>query len=312
MKQHPKYPKWWPSPVEIYSALTRTEVCFDRASELFEARSQNRDPLGKAQPSAAGRGALVYHFETRSGRHVALVVFKDEVTDHHDRYTKIKAHLKSTGAKNFLRFSYRPQELLVKRNGHPHRFPVLIMDWASEPTLDLWLEENLEHSHRLHQLACRFRSAHFQLGQCGIAHGDLHPWNVAVTGYSPEILWLDYFPLYVPALETSPPPDLGLDSFQHPERFRTRYWGVNIDAFPARVIYTTILVLAHAPALWAKFHVPGENLIFGSHDFANPGKTELWREVLSIGDQHVQFMLRDLLGALNRPISQIPARLPLN
>lgn len=307
-----KDPKWWPSPVEIYSALTRTDGCFDPASELFQARPQNCDPFGNAQPSGAGRGSMVYHFETRAGRHVAVIVFKDRVEDHEERYRKIGAHVRSTAARNFLRFSYLPQDLLVKHDGKSRRFPVLVMDWASEPTLDLWIEENLAYPLRLHQLACRFRSAHFQLGLRQIAHGDLHPWNVAVTGNSPEIIWLDYYPIYVPALHSNPPPDLGLESFQHPERFRARYWGPNIDAFPARVIYLSLLVLAQAPELWGRFHLPGENLIFGAHDFASPGKTELWREVLSLRDRQLEFVARDLLRACETPISQIPLRLPLN
>ena len=82
------------------------------------------------------------------------------------------------------------------------------------------------------------------------------------------------------------------------------YYALNMDAFPALVIYLSLLALAVDNSLW-QFH-NGRNLIFTAGDYLSPRETPLWKALDRISNQQIAPLLTALADMCNTPINNLP------
>jgi DNA/RNA endonuclease YhcR with UshA esterase domain len=134
----------------------------------------------------------------------------------------------------------------------------------------------------------------------GIAHGDLHPANIKVR--NGDLTLIDYDGMYLPQLASLKPNQIGHFNFQHPQRSDCHY-GPEIDRFSTLVIYTGMQSLIVRPNLWKKYGT-SENLLFGSQDFLEPEKSNLFRELRGI--TQIKPFADKLLDICKLPIENVP------
>jgi sugar lactone lactonase YvrE len=200
-------------------------------------------------------------------------------------------------------FKYRDQEIRVAGK----LYPVVEMDWAEGQPLHLWVEQHLQYPHDLVRLAAIWLKAVKDLQARGMAHGDLSSDNCLVTWN--KLTLIDYDSFFIPELAGSNPGEAGNPHFQHPDR--KGYYALNMDAFPALVIYLSLLALAADKSLW-EFH-NGKNLIFTAEDYVSPRKTPLWRALARSPDKRIVpllIALEDMCGSgidVLPPLSQVAA-----
>ncbi len=200
-------------------------------------------------------------------------------------------------------FKYRDGEIRVA--GKP--YPVVEMDWVEGQPLHLWVEQHLHSPYDLVTLAAIWLRALKDLQARGMAHGDLSSDNCLVIWH--KLTLIDYDGFFIPKLAGSNPGEAGNPHFQHPDR--KGYYALNMDAFPALVIYLSLLALAADDSLW-RFH-NGKNLIFTAEDYVSPRKTSLWRALAESPDKRIApllIALEDMCGSridVLPPLSQVAA-----
>ena len=85
---------------------------------------------------------------------------------------------------------------------------------------------------------------------------------------------------------------------------RMGYYALNMDAFPALVIYLSLLALAADNSLW-QFH-NGKNLIFTAEDYLAPRATPLWKALARVPDKRIAPLLTALADMCATPIDDLP------
>jgi hypothetical protein len=130
-----------------------------------------------------------------------------------------------------------------------------------------------------------------ELRTLGIAHGDLQHGNILVNRAG-ELSLVDYDGMFVPALRGLPASEAGDANYQHPRR--TTQFDADLDRFATIVIVLALRALIATPSLWRTYNTD-DNLLFQRSDFADPGRSSLFRELLSEpGTRHLAERLRVL------------------
>jgi hypothetical protein len=194
-------------------------------------------------------------------------------------------------------FVYRDNEMLV--NGK--RYPVVEMGWAPGQPLDAWVDQRLGHSGELAALAVNWLRVVRDLERRGVAHGDLASGNCLV--HRSDFTLIDYDDFLVPSLVSGPPRGAGVPDFQHPGR--AGYFGPKMDAFPALVIYLSLLALESDASLWRRYHT-GENLIFTAGDYAAPRATQVWQDLAGSRDPAIRRLTDVLATMCEAPVESLP------
>jgi hypothetical protein len=197
-----------------------------------------------------------------------------------------------------MQFQYLDQGIRVDKQF----YPIVKMQWAEGDLLPVYIEKNLHDPHVLRKLLFNWRELIVELAAANIAHGDLQNGNILVDGENLRLV--DYDGMYVPALLGTAPDEIGHRDFQHPQRSRADY-NSKIDHFSALVIYLSIAALATTPQLWNDFHSE-ENLVFREDDFAKPGQTRLWQELLASPSSEVRRLTKDLETFCAIPLRDLP------
>jgi hypothetical protein len=108
---------------------------------------------------------------------------------------------------------------------------------------------------------------------------------------SSQVTLVDYDSFLIPEPMLTDPGEAGHAHFQHPQR--DGYYASNMDAFPALVIYLSLLALSKDPGLWNKYH-DGDNLLFTADDYLALRKAPVWRDLKATGDPVVQALAERL------------------
>jgi hypothetical protein len=117
---------------------------------------------------------------------------------------------------------------------------------------------------------------------------------------------IDYDGIHVPELAAVPPGEAGHANYQHPQRVREGTYNAEVDRFSSLVIYTALRGLAAAGRpLWERYD-NGDNLLFRESDFAAPGSSPLFRELLTSQEADVAALAGYLLLAARRDQKQTP------
>ncbi len=246
----------------------------------------------------SGNFGLVYRAASHSRREFALKVFTRFEPDLTRRYDAIAQHLKRSRSARFVGFDFQPAGILVEGARHP----LLKMEWIEGTTLARYLAQNLR-SDLLYDVAHDWIRLVEELGQTGIAHGDLQHGNVIVTAAGLKLV--DYDGMFVPALRGLPGVELGHRNYQHPARTGTEFHA-ELDNFSAWLIDVSLLSLAADPSLWRRYSGGDEKLLFSQADLQAPASSALFRELESSGRLHAVNGARLLKELLRRPPEVAP------
>jgi hypothetical protein len=284
----------WPSASEYSDAIQNPQNCFAN-SELQSGKAVT-NALG-VPVCASGNFAVVYPFQALQTNY-AVRCFIRAVVDQQQRYEALSRHLEGFSLEALVKFEYLERGIRV---GGQFR-PIVKMEWASGVPLGLYVEKHFQDSAALSNLARKWRGVVAGLSGARIAHNDLQHGNILVGDHQ-QIRLVDYDGFYLRALAGRPPGEKGHPAYQHPERLKTSYFEENADAFPALVIYTSLLALANDPSL--KQFYTGENLIFRQTDFERPGETPVWQALQRSSSLEVQRLARTLEEACKRPLATL-------
>ncbi len=260
----------WPAAHDYVEAIQNPQVCF--ADGVLREGSAALDRLGMPFV-AAGNCAYVFKLK-RPIWDRAVRCFRGFLGDREDRYTAIDQHLDNNRIPYVVSFEYDSEGMLV----FGRRYPILVMEWISGPTLDVFVGEVIGKKDVLIYLAdewCRVVKA---LEEAKVAHGDLQHGNIIV--HSGQLRLVDLDGMFVPALAGGRAPEIGHPAYQHPQR-TAEHFDLSLDNFSALVIYLSLRALAEAPDLWKQFH--DENLIFARQDFLDPTRSRLFTRVKGLG-----------------------------
>lgn len=193
--------------------------------------------------------------------------------------------------------AYVPSGIRVNGN----LFPIVRMPWVEGERLDVWVEDHIKEPHRLDRVRQQVKRAADQLRATGTAHGDLQHGNILVDQRD-HIHLVDYDGMYLPTLSNLGAAERGHPDYQHPDRGDS--YGDHLDVFAAYVVDLSLEALKYEPTLWQDFNT-GENLIFESADFADPGRSELFAKLTWISP--VEERVRRLRRACEADFAAVPA-----
>ncbi|GAA2334982.1 hypothetical protein [Dactylosporangium salmoneum] len=275
----------WPNAVQYTAAVQRAPDTFsdpELAGATFE-----RNAAGMLTHTE-GESAFVF-FTTGPGRPAAVRCLRREIQHGAERYRRLARFLAEHPVPALAAAQW--QEDGIEANGR--RWPVVKMELVDGMSLGRHIEDHLDDPDGLRGLAEAWLRTAQALERAGVAHGDPQHDNIIVTP-SGGLRLIDFDSIWVPGAADLHPDETGHRNFQHPQRTAEGAWHRHIDAFPALVIYVSLLALAAEPELWALN--TGTNLILELDDFEQPGATPTWRRLFASRDTRV----RDLADLLAR------------
>jgi hypothetical protein len=260
-------PNSWPSARQYAEAVQCPQIAFRDPAlrEMLPAVDRLGLPL-----VTSGQFAYVFKLNGAGGGSLAVRCFRGFLGDRGERYRALDAHLAAHRLAALPRFRYLPEGVFVAGA----RYPALVMDWVTGPTLDVYLDEAAGRRGALLHLAGEWLRLMASLREAGVAHGDLQHGNVIVEGGRFRLVDLDG--MFVPALGGLESSEVGHRHYQHPRR-DAKFFSPDLDNFSALVIYLSLVALAERPSLWSERH--DENLLFTREDFESPASSPLFAEV---------------------------------
>ena len=260
----------WPGVAEFSKAIQNPGLCFEDW-ELTQGNVATYPRGGRAGMPivSSGNFASVYRVSCNGGDY-AVRCFTRTVRDQRNRYMQLDNFLRTRIPQSFVVFQFLEKGILVEGNW----YPLVKMEFVDGRPLDKFVEDNLNAPDNLQRIAARWRGAVSEIGGLGIAHNDLQHGNVMVES-DRTIRLVDYDAMYLPQYQGQTSPEDGHQNFQHPLKTIKNY-SVDVDNFPALVIYVSLLAIAADPGLFQRFH-NDDNLIFTKKDYQDPANSECFR-----------------------------------
>jgi len=243
----------------------------------LQSANVKQTPLGLPYLVSGGFALTACLTTLTNGKSVkwAIRCFHKEVPDLQERYRHISDFLQKQADSFFVKFQYEPQGIMVRGTW----YPIVKMAWVEGDSLNEYIEDNLNNTIRLRNLAEQVNLISKRLNELKIGHGDLQHGNILVQSNGNPIL-IDYDGMYVPDMPYKNSNEIGHINFQHPAR-NGLFFNNKIDHFSTIVLYVSLLCLASSPSLWQKYHT-GENLIFSRKDYQDPTNSALFSEIKNI------------------------------
>jgi hypothetical protein len=269
----------WPTKVQYLAAVQNSPAAFSDL-RLQRARLTRQD---NGLPAAVtGQHAVVFRLVQPNGRSLALRCLSHVLTDGARRYRLLPAHLERHPCPVLVPAEWIQDGILIDDEW----WPVILMPWSPGDPLDLVVGSRLSAPAELRKLAERWFDAVGQLRTSMLAHGDLQHANVLIDPQL-RISLIDLDSAWLPEGQPWGAGEAGHPNYRHPRR-AAGLQGLAIDAFPASVIYVSLLALAADPGLWSLND--GDNLIFTRADFLQPGRTRIWKRLRRSSDPLVRSM----------------------
>ena len=265
-------PTVWPASRDYVEAIQNPRSSFFEPdlADLIPAVDKFGMPI-----VSSGQFAYVFKLNSPAQRiSVAVRCFRGFEADRHRRYRAIDSFLNTVNLPALAKFEYTKDGIGI----HGKRYPILVMDWISGATLDVFVGDVVGKRDVLLHLADQWLKLVAGLRQASIAHGDLQHGNVIVR--NGDLHLVDFDGMYVPEMADMQAAELGHRHYQHPRRDETFFDG-RLDNFSTLVIYLSLLALADQPSLWDSYH--DENLIFRKSDYCDPDRSVLLRSVARLG-----------------------------
>ncbi len=273
----------WPSHTDYQDSIQNPPICFEDPS-LKEA-DVTCDMLGLPRVMS-GNFACVYSVKTKDGTRWAIRCFVRQVLGQQGRYARLSQHLFGLGLNCMVGFEYMLRGIKVRNEW----YPILKMEWVDGQPLNLFVDDRFQESDLIRGLVPKWRGMMKELRSHQLAHGDLQHGNIMVTPDA-QFKLIDYDGMYTPAFRGKAP-ELGHANFQHPRR-TPDFYNENLDDFSAIVTHLSLMAIADEPALFEKFY-SGDNLLFVSSDFRNPGGSELFKRL----EAHKNGQVKQLAGLI--------------
>lgn len=267
----------WPTGQEYAEAIQNPRILF--ADSALRDSTPALDRLGMPIVSA-GNFAYVFKVRLPNGER-AIRCFSRYMGDRAQRYQAIDAHLDKVRVPSFAEFEYDSDGILVLGQ----RLPLLVMEWISGDTLDVYVNEVIGKKGVLKYVAEEWVKLIKSLENAVIAHGDLQHGNIIVQGT--QLRLVDFDGVYVSEIANLNACELGHRNYQHPARSLSDF-NLKLDNFSALVIYLSLISLEEQPSLWEAFH-NGENLIFTREDYIDPFHSRVFAQVRKIGGEARRF-----------------------
>lgn len=244
-------------------------------------------PLGV--PLARMGGFSLIFKVTSGGRAYALrCLLKDRPT-FAERMKTLNDHFNAALPTPLAPFTWLEQGLGL--NGRD--FPAIRMDWVSGDPLGIHLEKTHRDVEELIRLRRELRACAHALNQAGIAHGDLHSFNIHVQSDG-SLRLIDYDAYFAEAIAHLGPLEAGHGNFQHPRRAELGLFGPNLDTFSFIALDTALACLEEDPSLWEYTASGAEALLFRADDFADPEASRVFERVRNSpkSAQQVQLLMQ--------------------
>lgn len=254
--------------------------------------------LGLPVPNS-GNFAVVYQTQYENKRH-ALRCFIRPAPDQEERFRHISEHLKQRPCRYFVDFQFHPEGLRVGGKWQA----LMIMEWREGISLERYITSLLSDAKGLLNLAGQWVDMFDHLRTLDIAHGDIHPDNVIV--HDGQLYLIDYDAVYIPSLEGRQIQEVGQRNYQHPQRNRKHY-GLNIDHFPAWVIYYTLVLLSIDPDLWKRHQGGDQKLLFTAEDYKNPSQSALLLELEQSDNAILKLIAKNMKSLSQSEFADLPA-----
>lgn len=285
----------WPSPQDYNEAVQNPAQSFaDLTLSLGEAET---DSLGLPRPNT-GMFASVYHMRCGESDW-ALRCFLHYVPDQVERYSLISDALSRHKLPSTVHFDMQERGILVRGQW----FPVLKMQWCEGVNLDLWLKSKIYDREALESFLDKWKQVLLSFRSAGIAHGDLQHGNILVNDGVIKVV--DYDGMFVPGLEAKPSNELGHRAYQHPGRTDSLF-GPELDNFSAWVIYLSVEILSHDPAIWQQLRAGDDCLLFRRKDFEQPQQSRAFYLLEHHSSPEIRDASKLLRFLLTLPPEQIP------
>lgn len=253
--------------------------------------------------AVAGSFGTVFRLSDPDGRPLAVKCFTrygEHPGLHQRRYALISSVLSRLSHRWKVDFEVLPKGLLVGTQWHP----ILKMEWVQGQRLGAYIDRNLRRPQALASLAARFASLVADLGEDGLAHGDLQQGNILVERGA-ELRLIDYGGMYVPGLEPLGVSETGHEDFQSPHRGGE--FGPDMDRFSAWVIYGSLVALTVDPTLWIRLRAGRrDQLLFNHGDFRDPAESPALRALEESGKGALQALAETLRDVWERGLNAIP------
>ena len=294
----------WPRATDYTAAIQNPASCF-RDPELSRGQAAS-DMLMGLPLMYSGNFASVFKITCPGEQVWAVKCFTRQVSDLQERYQRISDHLDRQRRKFAVEFVYLPEGIRI--NGA--WYPILKMRWVEGFTLNEFLRDHAGQPALIEQLGLLWLRLASELRDAKMAHGDLQHGNVMLVPGSKStsiaLRLIDYDGMWVPALASRPPGEVGHPNFQHPARLASGGYTSEIDRFSHLVIYSALRFLAvGGKALWDR-HDNAENLLFRAADFRAPGKSKLVGDLLALPGEDLRLLLGHLFDASRQPLDAVP------
>ena len=233
-----------------------------------------------------------------SGRDLAVRCFLRDVPDARWRYSRISQFVENDRLPYTVSFDYQPQGIRIVGEW----FPIVKMEWIAGQTLDNHLRSL--NGKFTSDFADRFKKMCWDLGDAGIAHGDLQHGNIIVK--EDELFLVDYDGMYVPSTcEGAQSNELGHRNYQHPAR-NAQHFGPYLDNFSAWVIYGSLKALSVDASLFQKLGAGEDCLLFRREDFTNPMQSCAFAALEGHADETLRKLGRYIRWCLSLSPDQVP------
>lgn len=226
----------------------------------------------------AGGFNLVFPYVVNSSKYAVRCWIAD-IGDAKRRTESIANYLKTLNLPYFVEFNYVENGLATPAGS----CAIVRMEWVNGLKIKDYIEENINNSSKLFQLAESFKDMVRTLHQHSIAHGDLQHGNIIVDTQG-QLILVDYDSMCVPDIKGLPDTIKGLPGYQHPSRNNNQIIYEHLDYFSEMVFYLSILAIAEDQSLWDDLKIAhSETMLFTSDDILSKGQSPIFDRLLNMG-----------------------------
>jgi hypothetical protein len=246
-----------------------------------------------------GGFALTYSINVGTQR-FAVRCFHKESPELERRYRAVADRLQQLASPYFLKFEFLSPGIRV--NGGT--YPVVKMAWAAGETLSEFLEREHANKTAIGHVRTALAGLGSFLEREGIAHGDIQPGNIMVSGGGTVVNLIDYDGMFVASLQGANATELGQRNFQHPGRTRSDF-SEKLDRFSFIALDVALHALMTDPGVWRRSMSEPEAVVFRAQDHADPGASTVYADVLRL--PAVREAATRLARIAASPMSAIPS-----
>ena len=255
-----------------YPTLEQYNLAFQLHAKLLtdpELKAGTLAKSGLGLPLAISGGFALTYTITAGRKKYAVRCFHRESKALERRYAAISKRLNGLQSPYFLAFEFQPQGIKVDGAA----CPIVKMAWAEGETLGEFLEANHKNVGALAKLSDALGTMAQYLEAQHIAHGDLQPGNIMVSGGGSVVQLIDYDGMFVDDIKDLGSSELGHVNFQHPQRKSTNPFDAHLDRFSFTSLCLSLKALRTDASIWGKTNSEVDAIVFRANDFADPGSS---------------------------------------